>query len=70
MINDATISVIEVLNIREGCEKVVAKYTRPANCQDIRREGIFDVLNEVDCEFRKLDFFERDHFRVRVVGVE
>ena len=48
IINDATSSVIEVLIIREGCEKVVAKYIHPADCLVTRREGILEVLNGVD----------------------
>ena len=66
----ATISEIDVLIKREGCENVVAKYIRPVDCLVAPGEAIFEVLNEVDFEFFKLDFFERDSFRIRVTGVE
>ena len=70
IIYNATISEIEVFIVREGCEKKVAKYHRAVDSLETRREGIYDLLREVDCEFRALDFFERDNFRVLVTGVE
>ena len=56
--------------VRAGCEKKVAKYTYLVDSLETRREGIYDLLREVDCEFRKLSFFERDDFRVHITGVE
>ena len=70
IINNETISEIEVFIIRDGCEKKVAKYDRSVDSLETRREGIYEVLREVDSEFRRLDFFERDNFRVLVTGVE
>ena len=70
IIYNTSISAIEVFIIRAGCEKKVAKYDRTVDSLETRREGIYDLLREVDCEFRALDFFERDNFRVLVTGVE
>ena len=70
IINKTTISEIEVFIERFGCEKKVAKYTYEVDSLETRREGIYDLLREVDCEFRKLSFFERDNFRVHITGVE
>ena len=70
IINNTTISEIEVFIVRFGCEKKVAKYTYDVDSLETRREGIYDLLREVDCEFRKLSFFERDNFRVHITGVE
>ena len=70
IVNDTTISEIEVFIVRVGCEKKVAKYTYLVDSRETRREGIYDLLREVDCEFRKLSFFERDDFRVLITGVE
>ena len=69
IIYNTSISVIEVFIIRAGCEKKVAKYTYRVDSLETR-EGIYDLLREVDCEFRKLSFFERDDFRVHITGVE
>ena len=70
IINNTTISEIEVFIVRFGCEKKVAKYTYLVDSLETRREGIYELLREVDCEFRKLSFFERDNFRVHITGVE
>ena len=70
IINNESISEIKVFIIRDGCEKKVAKYDRSVDSLETRREGIYEVLREVDSEFRRLDFFERDNFRVLVTGVE
>ena len=70
IINNETISEIEVFIIRDGCEKKVAKYQRSVDSSETRREGIDEVLREVDSEFCGLSFFERDNFRVLVTGVE
>ena len=70
IINNETISEIEVFIVRAGCEKKVAKYTYLVDSLETRREGIYDLLRDVDCEFRKLSFFERDDFRVHITGVE
>ena len=68
IINNETISEIEVFIVREGCEKKVAKYHQSLDSLETRREGIFEILREVDSEFRRLSF-ERDNFRVLVTGV-
>ena len=70
IIINTTISEIEVFIVRAGCEKKVAKYTYLVDSLETRREGIYDLLRDVDCEFRKLSFFERDDFRVHITGVE
>ena len=70
IINNTTISEIEVFIVRVGCEKKIAKYTYSVDSLETRREGIYELLREVDCEFRKLSFFERDDFRVLISGVE
>ena len=69
IINNETISEIEVFIVREGCEKKVAKYHQSVDSLETRREGIYEILREVDSEFRRLSFFERDNFRVLVTGV-
>ena len=69
IINNETISEIEVFIVREGCEKKVAKYHQSVDSLETRREGIYEILREVDSEFRWLSFFERDNFRVLVPGV-
>ena len=51
IIFNTAISEIEVFIIRAGCEKKVAKYHRTVDSLETRREGIYDLLREVDCEF-------------------
>ena len=70
IVNNNKLSLIVVFIVREGCEKVVAKYPRPVTSLETRREEIYEVLREVDNEFRQLPFFDRDCFRVRITGVE
>ena len=54
IINNTTIWEIEVFIVRAGCEKKVAKYTYLVDSLETCREGISDLLRDVDCEFRNL----------------
>ena len=46
IINNETISEIEVFIIRDGSEKKVARYQRSLDSLETRREGIYEVLRE------------------------
>ena len=69
IINDATISAIEVSIVHERSGYILAVYRRDVNSETERREGIYSLLRDVDIEFVCCPPSDRNQFRVKVAGI-
>ena len=69
IINDVTITAIEVSIVHERSGYVLAVYRRTVNSEVERREGIYALLRDVDIEFVCCPPSDRALFRVKVAGV-
>ena len=69
IINDETLSAIRVAVVYSDSGCVIGSFRKTADCRTVRREVIFNVLQEIDEDFLGCPSFDRDLYRVRVSAV-
>ena len=69
IINAETLSAIRVAIVYSDTGSIIGSFRKTADCLTVRREVIFNVLQEIDEDFLACPFFDRDLYRVRVSAV-